>query len=65
MIEQTDKRIVLHLGQPATGSDVVAATRDWISQMEVLLRRYPTDWAFMFDRRWSKLLATAAGTRTA
>lgn len=64
MIEQTDARIVLHLGRIAGDGDVAAVTRDWVAQMEGYLRRYPSDWTFVFDRRWSRLLGAAARERS-
>ena len=63
MIDQTEGEIVLHLGPVAEGEDVVSVTRNWVSSIEDFLRRHPTDWTFVFDRRWSRLLRAAAEAR--
>ncbi len=63
MIEQTADRVRLHLGPVVKGEDVVDATREWVRGMVEFLAAYPSDWAFVFDRRWSRLLAAAAEHR--
>ena len=65
MVEETGSRLVLHLGPVAEGKDVVTVTRDWFAGLEAMLRRYPSDWTFVFDRRWSQLLERAAAARRA
>lgn len=64
MVEQTADKVVLHLGPTVEGDDVVVATREWVRGMADFLARYPSDWAFVFDRRWARLLAAAASERS-
>jgi len=56
-------RIVLVCGEPYLEKDLTAATQRWVSYFERCIRRYPEDWPFMFEKRWSRLLAAARGRR--
>ena len=55
--------ITMRFEEPYLEDDPSACTQRWASVIEDNFRRYPTDWAFQFDKRWSKVLAIAAGTR--
>jgi lauroyl/myristoyl acyltransferase len=41
-------------------SDVQQSTQRWMSSFERWFRRYPSDWVFMLDKRWARVLAAAA-----
>ena len=32
----------------------------WANFFEQSIREHPADWVFMFDKRWSKIIAAAA-----
>lgn len=40
--------------------DIEKSTQRWMSSFEKRFREYPSDWIFMLDKRWAKVLATAA-----
>ncbi len=63
MIEQTDQSVILHLGEAARGEDVLSATNHWVMELSRLIAAHPSDWAFVFDRRWSRLLQDSARSR--
>jgi KDO2-lipid IV(A) lauroyltransferase len=56
--------IVLHLGPTAHGSDPAALTRSWFGAMLDLVQDHPEDWPFALDRRWARILRTAAAEET-
>jgi len=58
-----DGRFLLTCGEPYLDSDMVSATQRWVSYFERCICRWPQDWPFMFEKRWARLLATAASTR--
>ena len=35
------------------------ATQRWVSRFEKRFRQYPSDWAFMLDKNWARVLAAA------
>lgn len=53
-------RIVLELAPPFLGTDIESATQRWATHFEEWFRRYPSDWIFMYDKRWAKVIADAA-----
>ena len=53
--------IVLTCDEPYLEKNLVTATQRWVSYFERCIRRYPEDWPFMFEKRWSRLLAAARG----
>ena len=40
-------------------------THRWVSSFEKYFRQYPSDWVFMLDRKWARVLANAAISVTA
>ena len=58
-----DGRVVLMCDEPYLASDVTLATQRWASYFEGCFRRYPEDWPFMLEKRWSRLLAAARAER--
>ena len=53
-------RMEVLLGEPFFESDVSAATQRWANFFEKNIREFPADWPFMFEKRWSRVLAAAA-----
>ncbi len=49
--------------EPYLEKDVAASTQRWASFFEKKIRRYPADWVFMFDKRWSRIIRAAAAQR--
>ena len=56
MIEQTDDALTMHLGEVIAPTDPVATTQSWVAGLEQLLRRFPCDWGFVYDKNWAKIL---------
>ena len=57
MVEQTDTELRLILGKAVVPTtDMRATTQDWMSELELLLRTYPQEWAFWLDKYWSRVL---------
>jgi lauroyl/myristoyl acyltransferase len=44
--------------------DVQQSTQRWVSSFERRFRQYPSDWAFMLDKNWARVLAVASARRT-
>jgi len=40
--------------------DITRGTQRWVSSFERHFRRYPSDWAFMLDKHWARVLAAAS-----
>jgi lauroyl/myristoyl acyltransferase len=40
--------------------DIERSTQRWIGSFERFFRQYPSDWVFMLDKNWSRILADAA-----
>jgi len=59
-------RLSARLGSPILpgylDEDVQHSTQRWMSSFEKNFRRYPSDWAFMLDKRWARLLSAAAAS---
>jgi KDO2-lipid IV(A) lauroyltransferase len=41
-------------------TDIQKSTQRWVSSFERRFRQYPSDWVFMFDKHWARVLAAAA-----
>jgi lauroyl/myristoyl acyltransferase len=54
------ERILMSVDEPFHEKDLVASTQRWASSFERSIREHPADWVFMFDKRWSRILAAAA-----
>ena len=48
-------RLVLGPTVEATG-DIAETTQAWVTEMELLIRAHPEEWAFWLDKNWSRLL---------
>ena len=51
---------VVMCGEPYIEKDLTASTQRWASYFEENFRRFPSDWVFMFDKRWSRIIGEAA-----
>ena len=40
--------------------DIHQCTQRWVSSFEKFFRQHPSDWLFMLDKNWARVLATAA-----
>ena len=56
MVEQSRDAVTLHLADPITLTDPLAASQAWLGALETLMRRYPHDWLFVYDKYWSRVL---------
>ena len=59
-IQMQGDRIIMMCGEPYVAKDLVAGTQCWASYFEEQIRRYPSDWLFMLEKRWSRIIAAAA-----
>jgi lauroyl/myristoyl acyltransferase len=59
-IHMEGPRIRLIADEAYLEPDVEISTQRWVSSFERWFRQYPSDWVFMLDRRWSRVLAAAA-----
>lgn len=41
-------------------SDIQKSTQRWVSTFEQWFRQYPSDWAFMLDKHWARVLSAAS-----
>ena len=56
-VEQTRQHLRLHLSEPVVPTDDMQdTTQAWVSELEVLVRSHPTEWAFSLDKHWSRVL---------
>jgi len=51
--------------EPYIEEDVARSTQRWASFFERSIRAHPSDWVFMFEKRWARVIGAAAGTRGA
>jgi len=56
MVEQTHEAITMHLGDVIDATELVTTTQSWVAALEQMLRRYPCDWGFVYDKHWARLL---------
>src|SRR5262249_6450689 len=57
------EQIKLIAGDGYLDADLQNSTQRWASSFERWFRLYPSDWLFMLDKRWSRVLAAAAERR--
>ena len=55
-----DGKVILCCSEPVLETDPEAATAGWATALEQIIRRSPSDWGFMFDKRWRPVLRSAA-----
>jgi lauroyl/myristoyl acyltransferase len=49
------------VGEPYIAQDIRDATQRWAAFFEENFRKYPSEWLFLYEKRWAKLLAEARG----
>jgi lauroyl/myristoyl acyltransferase len=42
--------------------DIQRSTQRWVNSFEKHFRKYPSDWVFMLDKNWARILAAAAAS---
>lgn len=56
MVEQTTDALTVHFGEVITATDPLTTTQNWVTELEQLLRRFPCDWGFVYDKHWARIL---------
>jgi lauroyl/myristoyl acyltransferase len=59
-IHMDGEQIKLLTGDGYLDADLQKSTQLWASSFEQWFQQYPSDWVFMLDKRWSRVLAAAA-----
>jgi lauroyl/myristoyl acyltransferase len=59
-IHMDNGNFVLLADEGFVAQDLQASTQRWMSSFERRFRQYPSDWVFMLDKHWSKVMANAA-----
>jgi lauroyl/myristoyl acyltransferase len=59
-IHMEGRRIQVLADEGYVESDIQNSTQRWISSFERWFREFPSDWVFMFDKNWARVLAAAA-----
>jgi lauroyl/myristoyl acyltransferase len=62
-VEQTEGKLVLHLGPTVAPGPPEAMTQGLADGLSALLLRHPFDWGFLYDKNWSRLVQAAARRR--
>jgi lauroyl/myristoyl acyltransferase len=63
-IHMDGHQIVLLGDESFLEGDIDRGTQRWASSFEKHFRQYPSDWAFMLDKNWARVLANAANSVT-
>lgn len=61
-IHMDQGRITLFGDKPYLEEDTRRATQRWVSSFEQRFRLYPSDWVFMLDKNWARILEAAAAS---
>lgn len=56
MVEQTSDDMTLHIGASIPAEDTYKTTQMWVTELEKLYLRFPTDWGFVYDKHWSRVM---------
>lgn len=59
-IHMDGSRITLFSHEGYLEEDIERSTQRWVSSFEKHFRQYPSDWVFMLDKNWARVLAAAA-----
>lgn len=59
-IHMDGNKITLFSDEGYLDEDIERSTQRWVSSFEKHFRKYPSDWAFMLDKNWARVLAAAA-----
>lgn len=54
------ERICFCIGEPYIEPDMTIATQRWADFFGLSFRRYPSEWLFLYEKRWAQLIAQAA-----
>ena len=58
-----DGRVVTTGGEAYLEDDLEVSTQRWWDFFEGCIGKYPSEWIFMFEKRWARILAQAFGPR--
>jgi lauroyl/myristoyl acyltransferase len=64
-IHMEGPKITLLADEAYLDEDIQRSTQRWVSSFEKYFRQYPSDWAFMLDKNWARVLAAAASPKEA
>jgi hypothetical protein len=56
------RQITLLADEGYVEQDIQRGTQRWISSFEKRFRQYPSDWIFMLDRNWARVLKAVVAT---
>ena len=59
-IRMVSGQLIMVTDEPYLEDDLAASTQRWADFFERSIREHPADWLFMFEKRWSRILAAAA-----
>lgn len=62
-IHMDQGRITLFGDERYIEEDIRRATQRWVSCFEQRFRQYPSDWVFMLDKTWARILEAAAASK--
>lgn len=55
-VVQTSEAMVLHISDEIEAGEMVATTQKWVDAIEAFIRRFPSDWLFVYDKHWGQIL---------
>ena len=61
-IHMQGRQITLFGDDSYQEQDIQKATQRWVSSFEKRFRQYPSDWVFMLDKNWARILAAASAS---
>jgi len=64
-IHMQGRQITLLGDEGCLDQDIQRSTQRWVSSFEKRFRQYPSDWVFMLDKNWARILAMAAPPKEA
>lgn len=64
-IHMEGDQITLLADEGYVDPDIQRSTQRWVHSFEKRFRQYPSDWAFMLDKNWARVLAAAASPKEA
>jgi lauroyl/myristoyl acyltransferase len=59
-IHMEGRQITLLADEGYVDEDIQRSTQRWVSSFEKRFREYPSDWVFMLDKNWARILGAAA-----
>jgi KDO2-lipid IV(A) lauroyltransferase len=61
-IHMEGSKITLLADEGYVEEDIQRGTQRWVSSFEKFFRQYPSDWLFMLDKNWARVLRAAAAS---